>query len=1072
MASFPPPYTCRVMGRARRTHLSLRWAALLAAPLILARPSWGARFSSLQVAGFGLPLRTITAILDGRDGFLWIGSRDGLVLYDGYEAILFEHDINDPASIGGNYIRAVYEDARGAIWIGTNASGLERLDRSDWTFRHLRHDPKDPASLPHNTVYAIVEDRDGRLWVGTQGGLARLDPDSGRFERFPAGENGPGSDFIVALRLDEDDALWVATGSGGLSRRDPTTGRFSTHHHDPADPGSLSGNGVYAFAEDRRGRLWLATNGGVCWLDRASGSFHTVPLERPADSGAPIVTSVVVDASGSVWATRLAGGLFELVENSGPALFVRRPFATARSADSSASIWITRADRLGNLWLGTSGEGLGRIPPRSRELARAPESGSSEGVASLLVDSDHRLWMGLLNGPIEILDEAGSSRRIDLGASPLPMIEDGSDVWIGTSRGLGRLRRGTDTPEWALHDEKDPRSLGDGWVLALCVDREGSFWVGTGGGGLNLRHEDGTFEHLVNVPDDPGSLSDDYVTAIAEADGLLWVGTRSGGLNALDRARRRFRRYGPDPRDEHSLGHHNVSTILADRSGNLWIGTAGGGVGRARRDSAGIVTGFDRFTERDGLISNNVVSLLEDDDGSIWVGTRKGLSRFDPASRRVVSYGASDGLVSAELTIGAAASGRDALYFGTSEGVVAVRRGTPFPALLPSPTAITAIRTLGSPEAWTRPAPVDTGVEIPWGRIVSFEFAVLDFGDRTRHAYAYRIDGKNRDWVDLASTREITFTDLDPGRYALRVRGRNDQGIWSETASPVRIVVVPPFWMTPWFRALVIALVAGLAFTGHHYRLSRLKKRNRELEELKNQREWALDRARASQEALHGAYERLRWLTRRLEAAKEDERKHIAREIHDEMGQALTTAKINLKLVSGSASGVERDRHIADAIGLIDKMIGHVRTLSLDLRPPLLDELGLAAALGGYIEALSKRAGRPIDLNIEEIPRDIPPEMEITAFRVVQESLTNVLRHAGAEHIEVEVGYHQQDLLLRVRDDGRGFDVRSVLERAAVGEHVGILGMRERVESMGGSLEIASSPGDGTTVQARIPMGS
>jgi signal transduction histidine kinase len=328
------------------------------------------------------------------------------------------------------------------------------------------------------------------------------------------------------------------------------------------------------------------------------------------------------------------------------------------------------------------------------------------------------------------------------------------------------------------------------------------------------------------------------------------------------------------------------------------------------------------------------------------------------------------------------------------------------------------------------------------------------------------------DWIELGTRRDITFTDLDPGAFTLEVRGRNDQGVWADMPVGLAIQVIPPFWMTPWFRFLLLLAGGGAVLGIHRWRTAALEEQNRTLQTLKDQREQALQAVQANEQALHQTYDKLRRLTSRLEAAKEDERKRIARELHDEMGQALTTAKINLELMNGIRSGEELDQRIADTISLMDLMIGQVRALSLDLRPPLLDELGLIPALKGYLEVQSMRSGLPIGVRTDDVPPGLPPEIEILAFRVVQEAVTNVLRHSSASEVQVKVGYEPGWLAVSVRDDGCGFDVDATLEKASAGKHLGLLGIRERVESNGGVVRIQSSPGNGTSILIDVPLES
>jgi signal transduction histidine kinase len=471
----------------------------------------------------------------------------------------------------------------------------------------------------------------------------------------------------------------------------------------------------------------------------------------------------------------------------------------------------------------------------------------------------------------------------------------------------------------------------------------------------------------------------------------------------------------------------------------------------------------------DGLVNASVVSIEVDDDGSLWIGTRRGLSRYQPQSGRFHNYGPGDGLPSLEFRPNASESSETHLHFGTLGGVLSVRRGSRFDVPPATPTLITAIRTPDGP--WpTSSSPWETReITLPYGTMLSFEFDVIDL--RPPHRFAYRFEGEGDGWNNLESRREITFAGLRPGNYALSVRGLNARGVWSESDFPLIVRILPPIWMTWWFRLAVALVIIGVGWTWIHLRVSALARRNRELETLHRERELALERARESQSRLHEAYERLRGLTRRLEQAKEEERSRIARELHDEMGQALSAVKINLKVLGRLSEEDGVTERVGDALALVDGIIGHVRTLSLDLRPPLLDELGLVAALRGYAEAQSMRSGVTIDVETNAETTDVPADLAITAFRVVQESVHNILRHApSARSVTVSVRRDPGRLTVTVRDDGPGFDVPAAFERAATGRHLGLLGMRERVESIGGSLEIESLAGEGTTVHAAIPI--
>jgi len=1082
-------------------HVPMPGAFTRIAPLAVAcalaiaagRPSHAALPEDLIVErlgeGRGFPSATITALYRDRAGFLWVGSREGLAFWDGYSVRSFEHEVGNPGSLPDNSIRVIYEDGAGRLWVGTNTGGLARLDRSTGRFEVLRHDPADPGSLSHDSVYAIAECPDGSLWVGTQQGLNRLDPTTHKFERLrfdPSNAATIPHDYVYALKLDRKHRLWIATVDGGVAWIDPTTRRITrvpfAREAGAPDPDRL----MFAVAEDRAGTLWFGSQGVLYRFDEGDGSLHYVAVpELAPGKDVPVITAIVIDPNGILWISTWNRGIVAYDPQSGASRGYRhdpeRPDSLA--ADRLACEFI---DDSGDLWAGTWGSGINRFNTAAdlfrTILERRP--GSSAGlpyreVTAVLGDRSGTLWVGTWGKGLS-RREPRASEFTGIAAPPDPPMAlntvlalaeqpDGA-IWAGSMIGLIRIDPRTGTAIAMPRVPADPHGLGPGYVDALLVDRAGTLWIGTGGGGLHRLEPDGrSFARFLSDASDPKSLSDDFVTTILEgSDGTLWVGTRSGGLNAFDPASGRSVRFLPSTTDSATIGHHHVTALLESRRGTIWVGTDGGGL-------ASIDTGSDgarhvhRLTTDDGLVNQNVASLLEDDDGSLWIGTRHGLSRFQPGTGTFRNYGAGDGLPSNEFSPAAAWRASDGLHFGTSRGLLVIRPGAPFAAPAVAPTQITDIRTLAGPFKLSA-APWETSaIEVPYGTPLLFAFSVLDF--RTPHRFMYRLEGKSDAWTDLGASREIAFTDLSPGSYTMSVRGRSAFGAWTETRVPLKIKVTPPFWMTWWFRIGGAIALLGLVSTVFRARMLSLERRNRELLSLQAAREKALLEARASQEALHGAYGRLRALTRQLEDAKEEEKRSIARELHDELGQLLSAIKINLKALGRLPDRAEeRSERIVDAIALVDDMIGHVRAMALDLRPPLLDELGLVPALRGYAEGQSVRTGVAIGVEANAGAEALRPETAIAAFRIVQQAVHNTLQHARASGITVSVRTDARRLLLSVRDDGRGFDVAEALQRAASGRHLGLLGMRERVEALGGRLEIESSPGQGAEIRASVPL--
>ena len=1026
----------------------------------------------------GSPPDVVTALLQDRQGFVWIGSREGLTLFDGYTFTSFVHDPSDPTSISDNAIRTLFEDSHGRLWIGTNTGGLNRLDRGVFTFAHFRHDSADEHTLSHDSVYAIAETADGALWVGTQKGLNRFEPDTGRAERFGTGDDGGrlGHEYVTALVTDRTGGLWVGTVGGGLNLIDPRTGRLEVLDHGPTQALPRGIGDVFALLATGSGDLVVGTGAGLFLMNESTRSFRRFISDpgEPGAEAAPLVTSLSAGRAGKVWVGTHGHGLEEADLTSRTLRAIRGDTPLEEGIGDQRVISLL-SDRSGALWVGTWGAGLKRLTESALHLAavtrKLPVPADIVDLDVTALGSDHLggLWIGTRSGSLLRRDPAVATWRRFSGPEKPTILQvaegPGGDIWVGTSEGLSRVQPATGEVVRYRHLPGDPSSLGPGYVPAFLVDREGRLWVGTGEGGVHQIDREGrVLRRFLHDAADPGTLSDNYVTVLRQdRAGRLWVGTRSGGLNALDPATGRVTRYMPRAGQDDSFSHHHVTSILEDARGRLWIGTDGGGLNRADDIEAPGGARFTRYATAAGLSDDNIMAILQDDDGTLWISTKRGVSRFDPDSETFTNFLVADGLPSAEFEPGAAARAGKVLHFGSVKWIAAIAAGTPRTTTAPAPTVITSIRTLSRNIRGGNPVTGLDRLEIPHGEWLSIELAVLDFDVGGSHRYAYRLDEGNPSWVELGSRRAITFSKLAPGTYDFVARGRGRQAVFSETTPVLKVVVVPPFWMTTWFRVVAGLGLLAAAVAVHRVRLSTLERRNLELLNLQEQREVA-------RKALAGAYDRLTLLTRRLEAAKEEERKSIARELHDEMGPALTAVVINLQLLAAGNDQAKTPRRIADSIEIVDRMVQKVRDVSLDLRPPLLDEMGLVPALKGYLETQAERTGIEIEVRGDNDLMNLPPEVEITAFRVAQEAVTNVIRHASASRVVVTIAHRSGKLEIGVVDDGRGFDVRATMEALSTGKALGLLGMQERARMLGGEFRIEATPGQGTSVRVVVPV--
>ncbi len=1059
--------------------------ALLAALLFAADAAAARRFVEVG-AGRGLDAAVVPAMLVDRDGFLWVGSREGLFRYDGYQAVAFMPDPGRPGHVSDVDVRALYEADDGALWVSTNTGGLNRRDPRTGSFAQFHHVSADPRSLSDESVYGVGQDAAGRLWVGTQKGLNRLDADGRGFTRYFHSRGVAGSlahDWVYTLHLGPSKQLWIGTVGGGVNRWNDARGSFDHFGLASLAGGDPGLDDVFALHETTAGRLWAGTRQGLVELDPARRK--AVLFDMADASGAqPLVTGLHADQAGRLWVATHAQGV--LVVDLATRRWARaHPGSIGAPGNLPAQPQLSLASTGNTLFVGTWGSGVYRTQldePAFHLLAAAPDGRGlrHKNITAVLGGPvAGQPWVGSFGGGPQRVDVASGTVFPSAGTATDPIRQTGvtslavtrdGNHFAGATDGLHRFAADGRSLGTDRHAGNRSQAIGEGYVGALLPAEQGSLWVGVGGSGLFLRDSSSAGFHAYRHDTARlDSLSGDYITALAAGNrGLLWVGTRSNGLNLCHTKPWSCERLDGTGADKLDLGHHHVTALHRDPAGALWVATDGGGASRVLEDRDGRVTGFERWGTSRGLLNDGIMAIESDDDGSLWLSTRHGLSRLDPASGRVVNHVAESGLPVGHFNTGASSSDAGFLHFGSVEGLLSVPRGTPLHPRPPAPVRITALERLAKGTGSSLPPDaLRAGFATSFGDMLALEFAVLDFAETT-HEYAYRLRPEDA-WTALGRRRQLTFFGLAAGHYALEVRGRDVFGQWS-TSPVLSFEVVPPFWMTDWFRALLLVAAGLLVFGVHSLRLRRLRQRNQVLEQLEQQREQALAQATRSQHELEEAYAGLRQLTGRLESAKEEERSRLSRELHDEFGQTLTAAKINLQMLRQTAADAAVEQRLADSVGMVDRMIKQARNIALGLRPPLLDEAGLVPALDHYLKSLAERSGLRVEFDVSPAAAGIPPGLNTTVFRVVQEAISNALRHAQAHVIRVSLQEAPCSLHLLIEDDGVGFDPGAVNQRVKRGEHLGLLGMTERVRNAGGTITLDSRPGAGSRIEVRIPF--
>jgi signal transduction histidine kinase/ligand-binding sensor domain-containing protein len=944
-------------------------------------------------------------------------------------------------------IRGISQTPEGYLWIAT-LDGLVRFDGVRFTIFEKSNTP----GLVSNRFREMYPGRDGDLWLTNEiGGVTRYH--DGLFFNYGI-ERGIPNDVVNALTVNEAGDAWVLSGNRilqwnqargrfiditpqqtkvtyDLLRWDITGfwGRDGAKIHcfvhgrfvDYPLPPWLDHDAVWGAAVDQGGALWLETFAGKQTRIDTDGTGHAIK-----DSDHPRMS--FADTHGRSWEMRVGDHLSRNLDFT--------------SSGRNVTIPVTRSyeDRQGNLWFGTEGDGLYHLQRQSIHVFSKEQGLADRDDYAIYQDSAGAVWIGAWHVGLSRFADGkfvNYSRADGLpGRNVTAILEDRDHrLWVGSYGGLSVFDQGR------FHKPAEP-SLADGMVVqAMFQDKEGALWLGTNGGGL-ARYKDGVTK-LFSVKD--GLASEDVRVIIEDRSGDLWAGG-FGGLTRLHHGQ--FTRW----RERDGLPSNSIWSLYEDADRVLWIGTYEGGLARFKDGK------FTRYTVEDGLFNNGVFQILEDQHSNLWISCNRGIYRvskrelneFAGGARNTitsVAYGKIDGMLSVECNGGIWPAGtktRDGkLWFPTLDGVAVIDPESIAYDSQPPPVIIESALLDRVPMPVTAPLRIHPGQEN-----LEIQYTAPTFIKPVQSNFKYKLEGLESQWVDAGSRRTAYFSHLPPGKYTFRVIAGNSDGIWNLNGQAMAITVLAPFYETWWFAALVFMAAAAATTVAWNYRVAQLK------------------RARAAQQAF----------SRQLIASQENERKRIAAELHDSLGQRLVVIN-NLALFalrsrgknSPDGGGVQTvDPTAVEEISSETKLaIQETREISYNLRPFQLDRLGLSKALEAMIRTVSKSAGIQISADVDDIDDLFPEELRINFYRIVQEGLNNIVKHAEATEVTVRIQRTHERTVLTIQDNGRGFASGGRPTQSGQ-SGFGMTGMAERANLLGGELQVQSAPGRGTVMTVVI----
>jgi signal transduction histidine kinase/ligand-binding sensor domain-containing protein len=950
----------------------------------------------------GLPQNSINAILQTSDGYLWLATNGGLVRYDGLRFTVF--NTANSKGLADNSINALCEDARGDLWLGTEEGLVRKRGASFTTYTTAN-------GLPINQVFDVQVDDNGRLLVCTKRGFICRDND--QFIDCGGRDNQSEPSINNVLR---GSAFSVTDGRLSLLSRGQL---FQV-----TLPDALPKTGLRSVYRDREGGIWIATLLAVSRLKDGMLTTYTTRDGLPQSN----IVAYCEDRLGNLWLGTGAGGLVKFKDGK---------FITFTTADGLSGNAIRRIyeDREGTLWVGTNGFGLNRLETPVIKSYSERDGLFGKEAYPICQDQSGAIWIGVgglhkyqdgrfTRYPMNQTEFARNRHLAYDTASSL--CEDEGGIWIANAGAVFYLKNGTMLT-------KDIVGI-PAMVYVIYKDRSGSLWAGTSAG--LVRNRDGV--RTIYTTSD-GLAGDDIKAILEDRQGSLWVGTY-GGLSRFEDGK--FTSYA----ETDGLASRRIRSLYEDKNGALWIGTYDGGLSRFKDGR------FTKCTAEDGLFDNGVFQILEDDSGNFWISCNRGIYRVsrrqledfaDGKLRKItcIAYGKADGMIATECNGGRQPAGiraRDGkLWFPTMDGVAVVDPGLLVPNEDPPPLRIEAA------EIDHNEVDLERGIEVRPGHYnLEIQYTALSFIKSDYISFKYKLDGLDENWVDAGTRRVAYYSFLPPGKYTFRVIAANSDGIWNTTGASINVTVVPPFWRTWWFSALVVIAAAGMALIFYERRVSGLR------------------RAQALQEAF----------SRTLIESQESERKRIAAELHDSIGQSLLVIKNQAMLGQTDADDAAAAREQFDEISsTAGGAIEEVRSIAHNLRPYQLDRLGLTMAIKSIVNKVSESSAIVFRSDIDNIDRLLSPEAEINLYRVVQESTNNIIKHSRATEGRIVIERGKDLIGVSIEDNGQGFDANgSATDSPSAG--FGLIGIAERARMLGGKCSIRSARGRGTKIDIKIPL--
>ncbi|WP_170115252.1 two-component regulator propeller domain-containing protein [Pleionea mediterranea] len=764
----------------------------------------------------GLSQKTVQSIYQDSHGFMWLGTQEGLNRYDGRNIKVYRH--LQKSGISHDVIRAIQEDSDGNLWVATRG-GLNRYDAKLDSFVKVKVYDDDKEVLQFNSLY---KGKDGTLWIGTDGhGLYSIESKSDEVKKFKVikklntaevrvvyedtrgrlwiGTNNQGvflyenilkahfvnsdkksslsHNSIRSIAEDSKGKIWIGTRGGGINRYNELTQNFNIDRHNPSNPNSLSHDRVYNILPDNN-RVWVATDGGISVYNQEQGHYTQITQKSSQTTGLNHnrVLSAFKDKAGLVWFGTMSG---INIWNPVTAVFnYYRHIPEDEKTLKNNTVYSFEQLSNSKVAIGTFGSGINILNTKTQDISTvlelSREDNRAKRIMSLFLDRSGELWAGSISSGVEVYSE-------DLSLIDKYVYKD--------------------------HGES---SLSANGVTDIIQDADGEIWISTYRSGLNrLDKKNNSFKKYNKNNNTSGLESENIFSLLEDEEGFIWLATDGGGISRLDKRNDEIITIKNQEGNLESLSGNIASSIYEDSKGIIWIGTFGNGLNRwSPADRRNLNNNFKKYDISNGLNSSTINGVVEDSSGFIWISTVKGVSKLNPNTDEIVNYDLADEIHDNELNQGAILKDSEGrLYFGGLNGVIAfnpneVQRNQHIPPV--KLTKVTIGNVLHQPEV-----SISNLEDLELSHkdyLVTLEFSALDYANPSDNQYKYKLEGFDESWINANNLGQATFTNLPSGQYIFKVKGSNNDGVWSDESINLKVTVHPAPWFSWWAYSLYATL--------------------------------------------------------------------------------------------------------------------------------------------------------------------------------------------------------------------------------------------------------------------------